>query len=173
MTRNILAFTAVGLVFAGIGVYFGIKRLEPEMPQISAVTAFFAQPLPDSKGQVQNMSQWKNKILVVNFWATWCSPCVEEMPELSALQTEITQKNMQILGIGIDSPSAIREFSSKYKISYPLYVAGMSGTELSRQFGNQVGGLPFTVLIGADGQVKKTYLGRLEMAALRRDLAVP
>ena len=93
------------------------------------------------------------------------------MPELSALQTEIASKNTQILGIGIDSPSAILEFSTKYRISYPLYVVGMGGSELSRQFGNQAGGLPFTVLIGSDGRVKKTYVGRLKMAELRADLA--
>jgi peroxiredoxin len=173
MKRNILAFAAVGLLFASIGAYFGLKRLETEAPQNTAVPRFFALSLPDSNSQMQNMAQWKGKHLVVNFWATWCGPCVEEMPELSSLQTEIAQKNAQILGIGIDSPAAIREFSSKYKISYPLYVAGMGGSELSRQFGNQAGGLPFTVLIAPDGQVKKTYLGRLNLQELRRDLAIP
>ena len=78
---------------------------------------------------------------------------------------------MQILGIGIDSASNIAEFAAKYKIAYPLYVAGMEGTDLSREFGNQAGGLPFTVLIGADGKVRKTYLGRLKFDELRKDLA--
>lgn len=173
MRRNILIYTTVALLFAGIGTYFGIQRLEPDAPKNSAATAFFKQSLPDGQGQAQAMSQWKGKNLVVNFWATWCAPCVQEMPELSALQNELASKNTQILGIGIDSPSAIRDFSSKFKIAYPLYVAGISGTELSRQFGNQAGGLPFTVLIGADGQVKKTYLGRLQIDQLRRDVSGP
>ena len=107
---------------------------------------------------------------VVNFWATWCPPCVAEMPELVELQADMKDKNLQIVGIGIDSPSNIKEFLSTYKISYPVLIAGMSGTELSRLLGNQAGGLPFTVLIGADGQVKKTYLGRLDMKKVRADL---
>ena len=93
------------------------------------------------------------------------------MPELTELQKELQPKNIQILGIGIDSPANISAFAEKYKIAYPLYVAGMEGSELSRQLGNQAGGLPFTVLIDASGKVKKTYLGRLKMDELRRDIA--
>jgi peroxiredoxin len=93
------------------------------------------------------------------------------MPELSALAAGAAAGRLNVIGIGIDSPSNIAEFAAKYKISYPLYVAGMGGTELSRSFGNSAGGLPYTVLIGADGQVRKTYLGRLKFDELRQDLA--
>ena len=140
-------------------------------PLAAPVAALFGQQLKDAKGVDQALAQWQGKGLVVNFWATWCGPCVEEMPELSALQAENKGKNLQIIGIGIDSPSNIAEFAEKHKIAYPVYVGGMSGTDLSRQLGNGHGGLPFTVLIGADGQVKKTYLGRLKFDELRADLA--
>jgi peroxiredoxin len=93
------------------------------------------------------------------------------MPELSALAAGEEGKKLQVIGIGIDSATNIADFSNKFKISYPVLVAGMAGTELSRQFGNGAGGLPYTVLIGADGQVKKTYLGRLKFDELRKDLA--
>jgi thiol-disulfide isomerase/thioredoxin len=126
--------------------------------------------LPDKNGVPQQLSQWRGKALVVNFWATWCAPCVEEMPELNQLQTEVEKKNIQIIGIGIDSAANITSFASKLKIGYPLYVAGMAGTDLSRLFGNQAGGLPFTVLIDAHGQIKKTYLGRLNLEEVRREL---
>jgi len=170
MKRNILLFASIGILFTTIGAYFGAKQLEPETPGTRAITHLFAQSLADHQGKIQNMSQWKGKTLIVNFWAPWCAPCVEEMPELSALQAEVAKKNTQIIGIGIDSPSNILAFSAKYKIAYPLYIAGMSGTELPRAFGNQ-GGLPFTVIIGPDEQVKKTYLGRLKLDEVRRDLA--
>src|SRR5712692_1713136 len=166
MKRNILAFVAIGLLFAAIGAYVGIKKIEPAAPQAPAVANLYAQSMPDAKGQTHDLAQWKGKVLVVNFWATWCPPCVQEMPELSALQTELAPKNIQLIGIGIDSAINIAEFAAKYKISYQLYVAGIDGTELTRQFGDPAGGLPFTVLIGTDAAVKKTYLGRLKTTEL-------
>jgi thiol-disulfide isomerase/thioredoxin len=168
--KNILLFSVVAIVFAVIGAYFAGQRLKPVTSQPSAANQLFAQTLPDTQGNPQSLSQWKGKILLVNFWATWCPPCVEEMPELVELQHEMTSQNVQIIGIGIDSASNIIEFSLKHKIDYPLYIAGMNGSELSKQFGNQSGGLPFTVLVGPDGQVEKTYLGRLKMKQVREDL---
>lgn len=111
--------------------------------------------------------------MVVNFWATWCAPCVEEMPELVALQNDMAASNVQVIGMSIDSASAVGEFATKHKITYPLYIAGLGGTELMKQFGNQAGGLPFTVIIRPDGSVKKQYLGRLKMAELKTDLLAP
>lgn len=169
--RNIFLYGAIAILFASIGVYLGANKQQAENPKATAATRLFTLSLPDANGKSHDFSQWKGKTLVVNFWATWCAPCVQEMPELSALQTEAGLKNTQIIGIGIDSEANIAEFSSKYKISYPLYVSGAGGTELSREFGNLSGGLPFTVLIGPDGQVKKTYLGRLKLEELRRDIA--
>jgi thiol-disulfide isomerase/thioredoxin len=172
MKRNLASYALIGLIFAAAGIYFGIQQVQTQTPAASATADFFALTLTDPQGTSHPLIEWKGKALVINFWATWCAPCVQEMPELSALQTELASKNIQIIGIGIDSASNILEFSSKYKINYPLYVAGMSGTDLSRRFGNQAGGLPFTVLIGPDGQVKKTYLGRLKLEELRKDLAL-
>lgn len=170
MKKEIWWITIVGLLFALIGGYAGIKKWEPAAPSPTAHHIFFSQSLPDINDKNEKMSNWHGKLLLVNFWATWCAPCVEEMPELSELQNEQKPANLQVIGIGIDSPSNIREFAAKYKISYPIYLAGMGGIDLARQMGNQQGGLPFTVLFGADGQVKKTYLGRLDMQAVRKDL---
>ncbi|GAB3539603.1 TlpA disulfide reductase family protein [Noviherbaspirillum agri] len=170
MKRNLVVFSAVAMLFAALGAFFGMQRLTPQAPQSSATASLFSQTFADATGSQQKFEQWKGKFLIVNFWATWCTPCVEEMPELVALQAEIAARNMQIIGIGIDSAANIKQFSDKHHITYPLYIGGMGGTELSRQLGNQAGALPFTVLIGTEGQVKKTYLGRLKMEELRRDL---
>lgn len=171
MSRKIIVFVLIGILFAGIGMYFGAKRFTPEPPAATAVGALMQASLPDAAGVEHRLSEWQGKTLVVNFWATWCPPCVDEMPELVELQEDLGGSNVQVLGIGIDSPSNIRQFSEKHRITYPLLVAGMAGTELSRQFGNQAGGLPFTVLIASDGTVRKTYMGRLDLAKLRADLA--
>jgi peroxiredoxin len=127
--------------------------------------------MKDSGGKQRKMSEWQGKTLLLNFWATWCPPCVSEMPELVALQNDWGSKNLQVVGIGIDSPSNIREFAEKHQITYPLLLGGLEGSELSRQFGNQSGGLPFTILIGPDGSVRQTYMGRLDMEKVRADLA--
>jgi peroxiredoxin len=171
MSRKILVFVVIAVLFAGIGMYFGAKRFEPEAAADSAVGALMQSRLPDATGTERQLTEWQGKTLVVNFWATWCPPCVDEMPELVELQNDLSSQNVQVLGIGIDSPSNIRQFSEKHQISYPLLVAGMAGTDLSREFGNQAGGLPFTVLIGSDGRVRKTYIGRLDLKKLRADLA--
>jgi thiol-disulfide isomerase/thioredoxin len=175
--KNAILVAVVALAFGVIGAVVGLNRKAPAPPLTSvaapagAVGALYAESLNDSKGAPQALSQWKGKALVVNFWAPWCAPCVQEMPELAQLAKEVSGKNIHVIGIGIDSPANIAQFADKFKISYPLYVAGMSGTELSRKFGNTAGGLPYTVLIGPDGQVRKTYLGRLKFDELKADLA--
>ncbi|MDE2429526.1 MAG: TlpA family protein disulfide reductase [Burkholderiales bacterium] len=172
MNKRFIALAiALGALFVGLGIYAGNRRLAPETPQAKAVQQLMAMHLADSNGKQQALSQWKSHFLIVNFWATWCAPCVQEMPELSALQKEFSGKSIQILGLGIDSPSNIAEFAKKYQISYPVFSTGMEGSELARQMGNQAGGLPFTVLITADGKVAKNYLGRLKMEELRADIA--
>ncbi len=176
--KHLTAYAVVALLFAASGAYVGSKKQDAAPITSTApggvtgpVAELFKQTLPDAKGAATALAQYKGKAMLVNFWAPWCGPCVQEMPELSALAAGEEGKKLQVIGIGIDSPTNIAEFSDKYKITYPVLVAGMSGTDLSRQFGNAGGGLPYTVLIGADGQVKKTYLGRLKFDELRKDLA--
>jgi peroxiredoxin len=169
--KKITAFVVIAVLFTAIGIYLGVKRFQPSAPADTAVAALMQVSMKDSSGKQRKMSEWQGKVLLLNFWATWCPPCVSEMPELVALQNELAGKNLQVVGIGIDSPSNIREFAEKHQITYPLLLGGLEGSELSRQFGNQSGGLPFTILIGPDGSVRQTYMGRLNMEKVRADLA--
>jgi thiol-disulfide isomerase/thioredoxin len=177
-TKNLLIYGGFALLFGSLGAWYGTQHKQPPPLTTTApagltgpVASLMAQQLVDDHGVQQALSQWRGKTLLVNFWASWCAPCVEEMPELSAMQADDGGKRFQVIGIGIDSPANIAEFAKKMQLSYPVYVGGLSGTDLSRELGNDKGGLPFTVLIGADGQVKKTYLGRLKFSQLRADLA--
>jgi thiol-disulfide isomerase/thioredoxin len=184
--KNLISYALIAVIFAGAGAYIAKQKTSPapvaataapSAPAAPAVAAaspaqpLYDQQLKDLSGQTQALSQWKGKALIVNFWAPWCGPCVREMPALSALQKEVAGKNIQVLGLGIDSPENIAEFAQKVHIAYPVYVAGMGGSDLSRLFGDKEGSLPYTVLIGADGQIKKTYLGALKFDQLRADLA--
>ena len=171
MNKKITVFASIAILSASIGIYFGTQRLKIDSPADPVASKLMQASLPDLQNQTQTLSHWQGKVLLVNFWATWCPPCVAEMPELVALQNEMASKNLQIVGIGIDSPSNIQQFATKHQITYPLLVAGMQGTELSRELGNQAGGLPFTVLIDTQGSIRQTYLGRLNMEKVRADLA--
>lgn len=171
MKKEIWLLGLVAVLCGALGIYFGLRKWDAPAPSAQAAQQFFTQSLPDINNKQDHMAKWQGKLLLVNFWATWCAPCVEEMPELSSLQKSQEFKNLQIIGIGIDSPGNIQEFARKYQISYPIYVAGMTGVALSKKLGNQQGGLPFTILFGPDGQIKKTYLGRLKMEMVRKDLA--
>ena len=168
-TRHIFVFVIVAVIAAAAGMFISHQRTTPQTPEARAIANLFAQTMPDVSGKPQALSQWRGKPMIVNFWATWCAPCVEEMPELAALQAEVAP--VQIIGIGVDSQENIAQFAEKMHIYYPLYVAGTGATDLLRQFGNQAGGLPFTALVGLDGNLKKVYLGRLNFDELRRDLA--
>lgn len=117
--------------------------------------------LPNEDGVTQALNQYKGKFIVLNFWATWCSPCREEMPELSALHTEYQTKNVAVLGIAIDELSQMKMFTKETPVSYPLFAAEEEGMGLSSSLGNVKGVLPYTVIINNDGQIIKTYSGRI------------
>jgi len=99
--------------------------------------------------------------VVVNFWATWCGPCVEELPLLNAFYREQRAKGWQVLALAVDQPSSVRRFLEKLPLDFPVGMAGLDGTELSRQLGNTNGGLPYTVAFDAQGRVAQKKLGKV------------
>ncbi|RPH40954.1 MAG: TlpA family protein disulfide reductase [Burkholderiales bacterium] len=165
--RAWLAGGGLAAVAAGLGAWVGWRRLEPVAAADDAVTLLLSQSLPDAAGQPLALARFTGRPLVVNFWATWCPPCVEEMPELSALHAELAPKGLGMIGIGIDSAAKIADFSAKNPVSYPLVVAGMGGSELARRFGNPSGALPFTVLVNREGQIAHRLLGRVDIGRLK------
>lgn len=124
--------------------------------------------LPDVQGEMRQVSQWKGKRSVVNFWATWCAPCVKEMPDLQALADAHPDK--QIIGIGIDSAANIRTFLQKVPVTYPLLVAETGGVDLLRQLGNAKGGLPFTLVLDEEGRILHHVLGQIDPEDIERHL---
>lgn len=129
------------------------RKLEPN-PR-----ALYEATLPDLTGRPVALKRLLGRPVVANFWATWCAPCVEEMPHLDALSKSFS--NIQFVGIGIDTASNISQFVTKIPVSYPLYVAGHAGIALVRELGNAAGGLPFTVLLDAEGRIFDSILGQV------------
>jgi thiol-disulfide isomerase/thioredoxin len=126
-----------------------------------AIKAFLANPWQTPNGKPVDTAQWHGKVLVVNFWASWCPPCVEEMPTFDKLQMELKSQNVLFVGIGIDSPSNIREFLEKTPVSYPIAIGGLEGSNLSKQMGNLQGALPYTIIINAEGRATYRKLGKI------------
>ncbi len=152
---------------AGFSWWRSRERNRERQQEEEAVSLFFQQVLPDSNGAVFAFEQLRGSQVVANFWATWCAPCVEEMPELSALATELQGTGTRFVGVGVDNPDAIARFSSKLPVSYPLVVANATGAFLAARFGNNAGGLPYTVVIAPDGRIKTQILGRVRIDSLR------
>lgn len=170
MSRQFYLFSFIGLLFAFIGGYVALSSIQ-NTPATTSTSAFFSQQWRNTAGKTENLTQWKGQILVLNFWASWCAPCVEEMPELSALQEKWGNQPIKIIGIGVDSLENIQHFQKQYRIQFPLYAAGMDGIDIARSLGNKTMGLPFTAIISPKGNIVKTYSGRLKMEQLQRDIA--
>jgi peroxiredoxin len=129
--------------------------------------------LTDTQGRTHTLSGHKGKWVLVNYWATWCPPCREEMPFLSALQTRYRDKGVQFIGISIDQADKVREFQATEKIIYPLLIGSPDAMQLSSELGNASQALPFTVIINRSGQVdwvKTGILSQTELNARLRDL---
>ena len=164
--RQWLGLLATGLAAGAIGAWFANRRLDAPV-QDAATALLFAMTLPDATGTQQPLAQWKGRLLVVNFWATWCPPCVEEMPDLQAVRDAYRSRGVEVIGIGIDSADRIAAFAERMKLSLPLLVAGMAGSELARGLGNPAGALPYTVLIDPDGSVGQRKLGQIKRSELQ------
>jgi peroxiredoxin len=161
--RLLLIGTALAAVSAGGLAWRALRR-----PELSAeVAGLFQQTFDDANGVPQPMAQWRGRWLVVNFWATWCAPCVDEMPGLQRVARDFADRNVAVVGLGIDRADAIRRFQSELKLEIPLLVAGTSGTDIARALGNPMGALPYTVLISPDGRVVNTRLGLIKPETLR------
>ena len=126
-----------------------------------AEQALWTMEFERPEGGTLAMQALAGKPLLLNFWATWCPPCVEELPMLNAFFREHAAKGWQVLGLAIDQPSAVRKFLARLPLEFPVGLAGMDGTELGRSLGNLTGGLPFTVVLGGNGKVLHRKMGQV------------
>jgi len=120
---------------------------------------------------MQHISQWTGKILVINFWATWCPPCLKEIPEFIRWQQEFQAEQVQFVGIALDQHKAVADYLQTVDINYPMLIADDAGTELAGRLGNILNTLPFTVIVNQQGQIVLRQLGELSreqfLAAVR------
>lgn len=122
---------------------------------------FWAQTFDTPDGLKLALSDFSGKPLLVNFWATWCPPCIEELPLLDRFYQENKSKSWQVLGLAVDQSAAVRTWLQRKPLSFPVAMAGFAGTELSKSLGNLSGGLPFTAVFGASGQLLHRRSGKV------------
>jgi thiol-disulfide isomerase/thioredoxin len=171
----LLAAVAGAAVAAGAGVAVWRGRSAPGAPaaQGTASTspdadtawlwdARFQQP---AGGELQ-MASLRGKPLLLNFWATWCPPCIKEMPEFDRFHRDHAARGWQVLGLAVDSPKPVRDYLQRMPVGYAIGLAGFEGTDISRKLGNTQGALPFTVLLDARGKVLQRRLGETNYAEL-------
>jgi thiol-disulfide isomerase/thioredoxin len=165
--RNALLLTAAGVGAAAAGATAGALMLQSRSGAADLLEARY----PDLDGRLHRLLDWRGKVLLCNFWATWCAPCREEVPLLVAAKQQWAEKRLEVVGIAIDHVANIRDFSVKYQINYPVLLADGTALELLRKLGNRTGGLPFTVVVNASGGIAYRHLGALSEADLRRVVA--
>ena len=164
--REAVLLGVAGVAAAGTGAFVGALALQSR----SGAADLLAARYPDLDGQVRRLLDWRGRVVLVNFWATWCAPCREEVPLLVAAKQQWAPKGFEIVGIGIDSADKIREFAKTYRVNYPVLIADATALGLLRKLGNRGGGLPYNVVLDATGRVVHRHLGAHTGADLRRIL---
>jgi thiol-disulfide isomerase/thioredoxin len=164
------AFALIGTLAILAGAALWSATRSPERPALSdaaiSPSALFAASFSDGDGRPASLARFPHKLLVVNFWATWCAPCREEMPAFDRLQAKWGPRGVQFVGLSAERPEAVKAFASTSAIGYPLWTGGEEVSSLGRRLGNHLGVLPFTAIVDADGTVLARKVGPYNEAAL-------
>jgi thiol-disulfide isomerase/thioredoxin len=164
--REWALIAAVAIAAAAAGYTYNLWRTAPAAANREAVAIMMGAHFPDLTGERQALGQWAGKVLVVNFWATWCAPCREEIPVFVRMQAEHGRHGLQFVGIAIDQADKVRDFAAEFGMNFPVLIGGADAIELARALGNRAGVLPFTVIIGRDGALVSVKVGAIKEAQL-------
>ena len=172
--KQIILYSCIAVIALGAGSFFRSllsdiyqTELTSEESQQGA-KAILEASLPDLQGDDQAVSQWLGKVMVVNFWATWCTPCREEIPEFIEAQNKYGDQGLIFVGIAIDQPDKVKMFSQEFGINYPVLIGGFNTWSLLEAAGNRMSALPYTVVLNRSGEIVDTYLGRVNLKKLEK-----
>jgi peroxiredoxin len=168
-SRPVLGVVAVLAVaaLAGAAGSLGYQQWRRHSEQEQALAQLRTLQLADPQGRMRSLADWRGQVLVVNFWATWCEPCRQEMPALQRVRDRYAASGLEIIGIAFDEAAKVRQFATETGVSYPLLIAGLGSIGLTRQLGNRMGALPYTVVLDRKGRLALAHLGIISEARLR------
>ncbi len=164
--RDLLILGGVAVGAAAIGGLAGALLMQSQ----SGAAELLAASYPDISGNGRSLAEWRGRPLLVNFWASWCAPCREEIPLLNAAQQQHGRSGLQVVGIAVDNAGNISQFTRAVPIVYPVLIAEAAALPLMRNLGNSAGALPFTVLVDRHGRLASHKLGAYSAAELDADL---
>ncbi len=159
--RLLLGLTAAGAGLLGVGAAWWRTQTPDAPPPSPPAEGFWTSQFEMPQGGTVSMGALRGRPLLVNFWATWCAPCVEELPLINDFYRQNKANGWQVVGLAVDKLAPVQAFLQKMPLDFPVGMAGLAGAELSRGMGNLVGGLPFSVVLGSDGMVLQRKMGRL------------
>ena len=163
--RNLVLAVGAGATLAGVGLA-AWRNTHLAQPVAEPFAGFWAHQWTATDGKMLPMASFMGKPLLINFWATWCAPCVEELPMVDAFFQARQQSGWQVLGLAADKPKNVQDFLQKMPLHFPVAVDAMLATQWARQLGNIAGGLPFSVVINSAGEVAQRKMGKLTAADL-------
>jgi thiol-disulfide isomerase/thioredoxin len=155
--RELLVLGAAGVAAAAAGTLVGPLALQSQ----SGASELLAAAFPDLTGKTRRLSEWHGTVTLVNFWATWCEPCRDEIPLLLKMREKYTERGFEVVGIGIDNGDKMRRFADNLRVSYPLLVGDWGHLTLLDRLGDSQGALPFSVVLTRSGSVAYRKLGAL------------
>lgn len=148
------------------GAFVAWQKYQPQGVMDVAVQNFWGQSFEKPEGGTLAMEAFRGKPLLVNFWATWCPPCIEELPLIDAFYKQNSSKSFQVIGLAVDQPSQVRRYLTQKPLQFPNGLAGFVGTELGKSLGNEAGVLPYSVLFDAKGSLLMKKAGKLDQKDL-------
>lgn len=164
--REWTLIVVVAGVAAAAGIGYSLWNTAPREAASDAVSVMLAADIPDLEGKLQSLKQWQGKVVVINFWATWCAPCREEIPILIRIQEKYRSRGLQFVGLAIDHPDKVRPYAAELGMNFPVLIGGIDAIEVTRQLGNRAGVLPFTVILDRNGKIAATEVGAAKESKL-------
>ena len=179
MQKTITTILALVSLGAGFFLYQYMQKPKPvtttAKPAVKKSVSVLNQQridfsLPDMQGQQRKFSEWDGKVVLLNFWATWCPPCRKEIPAFIELQRDYGGKGFQVIGVAIDEMDAITDFTDGLGLNYPILIGNTAALKISNQYGNRFGQLPYSLIIDKQGIIRYIGKGELSYEAIEKEI---